>query len=108
MAALASLPPAPDCGSCGACCQSPDPGALGWAGPLTAAEQEQLPRPDWLHRLGGASVVMAAVGGTCVALQGVVGQRVRCTIYEQRPIACRAFAAGSAACDYHRLRIGAH
>ncbi|OHC84384.1 MAG: hypothetical protein A3J99_02675 [Sideroxydans sp. RIFOXYD2_FULL_59_7] len=27
----------------------------------------------------------------CIALEGEVGQAVRCTIYEQRPLVCREF-----------------
>jgi Fe-S-cluster containining protein len=34
----------------------------------------------------------------CVALSGVVGESVSCTIYENRPQACRQFKAGSALC----------
>lgn len=48
----------------------------------------------------------------CVALDGEVGQAVRCTIYEQRPGPCRDFAPyaplgiGDDACDRARRRHG--
>ena len=48
----------------------------------------------------------------CIALDGVVGQAVRCTIYEQRPGPCRDFAPyaplgiGDDACDRARRRFG--
>jgi Fe-S-cluster containining protein len=32
------------------------------------------------------------IPGRCIALEGVVGQEVRCTIYAQRPTACSEFA----------------
>jgi uncharacterized protein len=48
----------------------------------------------------------------CVALAGVIGDRVRCTIYADRPSPCRDFAPyaplgmGEDACDRARARHG--
>jgi Fe-S-cluster containining protein len=48
----------------------------------------------------------------CSALAGVIGQRVRCTIYAERPSPCRDFAPyaplglGEDACDRARARHG--
>ena len=48
----------------------------------------------------------------CIALEGRIGQHVRCTIYEQRPGPCRDFAPyaplgmGDDACDRARRRHG--
>jgi Fe-S-cluster containining protein len=48
----------------------------------------------------------------CVALDGEVGQAVRCTIYQRRPGPCRDFAPyaalgiGDDACDRARRRHG--
>ena len=48
----------------------------------------------------------------CVALDGEIGKRVRCTIYEGRPGPCRDFApyaplgVGDDACDRARRRYG--
>jgi Fe-S-cluster containining protein len=48
----------------------------------------------------------------CIALEGEVGQSVRCTIYAQRPGPCRDFAPyaplgiGDDACDRARRRYG--
>ena len=48
--------------------------------------------------------VMACMAGThassprCVALQGQVGERVRCAVYEQRPPVCRDVVPGDARC----------
>ncbi|WP_126445124.1 YkgJ family cysteine cluster protein [Sulfuricystis multivorans] len=50
--------------------------------------------------------------GRCIALVGVVGESVRCTIYERRPVACRDFAPlslldiGDEACNEARRRHG--
>lgn len=42
----------------------------------------------------------------CVALVGEVGQSVTCGIYAQRSSTCRAFEAGSEACNRARARYG--
>jgi len=48
----------------------------------------------------------------CVALAGVIGEGVRCTIYADRPSPCRDFAPyaalglGEDACDRARARHG--
>ena len=50
--------------------------------------------------------------GRCIALTGEIGQQVHCTIYEQRPAACRDFAplaalgSGDDACDDARRHCG--
>lgn len=61
---------------------------------------------------------LVRMGGTdgapprCVALAGVIGQSVRCTIYADRPSPCRDFAPyaplgmGDDACDRARARHG--
>ncbi len=40
--------------------------------------------------------------GSCISLSGTIGEKVGCTIYENRPSACRKFEAGSDRC--HSLR----
>ena len=45
---------------------------------------------------------MKQAGGACVALRRV-GQGFACSIYAQRPDACRALLRGSAACLEERL-----
>jgi hypothetical protein len=50
--------------------------------------------------------------GRCIALEGSVGHYVGCTIYAQRPAACREFAPlsvigiGDEACNEARRRQG--
>ena len=61
-----------------------------------------------LYRMRGTD----AAPPRCAALEGVVGQEVRCTIYAQRPGPCRDFAPyagfgiGDDACDAARRRHG--
>lgn len=42
----------------------------------------------------------------CVALEGSIGERVSCAIYENRSSACRQFAAGDARCNQARAGHG--
>jgi len=106
--------PMPDfaCLSCGACCaafrvdfhcsdleSAEHPGVpVALTVPLTAT----------LVRLRGTD----AAPPRCVALEGEIGQQVRCTIYERRPGPCRDFAPyaplgiGDDACDRARRRHG--
>ena len=41
----------------------------------------------------------------CAALQGFTGCRVSCSIYEDRPDACRRFSRGGMACDFARREM---
>lgn len=43
---------------------------------------------------------------TCIALEGRVGRRVSCEIYDGRPSACRHFRPGSAECKLAREEAG--
>lgn len=100
------------CQSCGACCVSlritmprleldSHPGGqvpAGLTDPYTATTACMREHPD--------------VPGRCIALEGVVGVAVSCTIYANRPEACREFAPltiigrGDAACNDVRRRCG--
>ncbi|MGZ8271281.1 MAG: YkgJ family cysteine cluster protein [Methylophilus sp.] len=42
----------------------------------------------------------------CVKLEGEIGDRVGCTIYEQRSSTCREFAEGSEGCNRARKKYG--
>lgn len=100
------------CRSCGACC---------------ATFRITLPRVDLASRPGGRvpddltepyTATTACMRenpdapGRCGALEGAIGIGVRCTIYPQRPDACRDFAPlsalgmGDEACDEARRRHG--
>lgn len=44
--------------------------------------------------------------GTCIALKGVIGQRVSCAIYPRRPVVCLEFLPGESDCLVARRRAG--
>jgi Fe-S-cluster containining protein len=41
----------------------------------------------------------------CAALNGCIGVRCSCSIYERRPVACRRFAVGGSLCREARQRF---
>jgi uncharacterized protein len=96
---VAAQPSTPDCLTCGACCayfhqilislEDSTPRSLAWE---VLDSDEQV--THWLRRQPG--------NGHCLAFDGRVSASARCTIYELRPTACRAFEAGSDRC--HALR----
>lgn len=49
---------------------------------------------------------MKTNGHRCIALTGTVGLSVGCSIYEDRPTACRAFTPGSTLCLEARASAG--
>ncbi|MFN4147928.1 MAG: YkgJ family cysteine cluster protein [Rhodocyclaceae bacterium] len=100
------------CCRCGACC---------------ATYRVTLPRVDLASHPGGwvpdhlteaytpTTACMrenSEVPNRCIALAGVVGESVHCTIYDKRPAACRDFnplsalGIGDEACDEARRRHG--
>lgn len=38
----------------------------------------------------------------CIALEGIVGEQVSCSIYDRRPKVCHKFDPGTDVCDYAR------
>ncbi len=98
-----------DCLECGGCCAyfhqvpvlitDPTPRALTWA--VMESEDSEDDLEDlirWLKR--------EPVAGRCVALDGDVGRRVCCTVYELRPNSCREFERGSDRCHAVRRMYG--
>jgi Fe-S-cluster containining protein len=80
-----------DCQSCGACCSHK------WSWPILRRDRsdaagipEEMVRRDY--------PLMKTSNNRCTALTGSVGLSVGCSIYADRPAACRAFVAGSALC----------
>jgi Fe-S-cluster containining protein len=101
-----------DCTRCGACCCNPDENrAEGYSDYVEIKSGDEiLMRPAILRRL----VVMNAQGvphmkmihERCAALEGPVGRRALCSIYEVRPSPCRRMEAGSDACLARRKERG--
>jgi Fe-S-cluster containining protein len=72
-----------DCQTCGVCCK---------------AQVADL----------GKRVLPVLPERRCSELRGTIGQKVACAIYTTRPMACRAFEAGSQECRLMRLKMGIH
>lgn len=101
-------PTAADCVSCGACCI--DGGYVGVSPldttphALTRATKGLGLSKETMSNLG-RRCMKRHCGGRCVALEGVIGTNVSCSIYEQRPAVCRRFEAGSPGCLDARERM---
>jgi Fe-S-cluster containining protein len=103
-----------DCQSCGACCVHLGPyDGVGYV-PLGRHEAAEM-------RAHGLRVVEAALGqkclavaphdgawgySACVAFDGELGGRCGCSVYEDRPAACREFISGGELCREARERAG--
>jgi Fe-S-cluster containining protein len=101
-----------DCQACGACCLSCHGDRGGYVA-LTAAEAEAagrlgLPVVGWGEGALLGTVPHAGRGGgrACAAFAGTVGGRCACSVYAERPAACRLFATGSLACRLARHAAG--
>lgn len=103
-----------DCQSCGACCVG-NLDAKSYVH-LFDVDVARLPA-EWRGRLvplrpiaGAAPFALATHDSAgldvCVALRGVVGDRVSCSIYEARPDACRGFEPGARGCLEARCEAG--
>ena len=89
------------CTSCGACCAA-------FRGSFYWSDGAHLPE----RLLEKVTPVMACMAGTqgpaprCAALQGEVGERVLCAVYDQRPPVCRDVVPGDERCVAARRRRG--
>ena len=101
-----------DCQSCGACCTT------NWEENhyvllneedilrLTDNRASLIVYPDGKN---GRAALRTKINDyseiVCAALDGCAGKRVSCSIYDDRPRACRRFARGGSACDYARREM---
>ncbi|MDT3669222.1 MAG: YkgJ family cysteine cluster protein [Aromatoleum sp.] len=100
------------CTRCGACCAAFrvdfHPSELASASPGGVPDAFAVTVTTNLVRMRGTD----AAAPRCVALEGRIGERVRCTLYASRPSPCRDFAPyaalgiGEDACDRARSRHG--
>lgn len=97
--------PIPDCLTCGVCCA-----AMLCVG-VRPGEEKRISAEDYwdITAQGENGEILVdrylrrnAETLACSALDGALGERVGCRIYEQRPSMCRHFEAGSDKC--HALR----
>ena len=100
------------CESCGACCAF-------FLVSFPSSESDDIAGGSVPHGMSDrCSETKRFMNGTetrnprCIALQGVVGSRVFCSIYENRPTICRAFNrswennSGNMLCDRARAVFG--
>jgi Fe-S-cluster containining protein len=88
-----------DCRKCGACC------SFKWSWPVLRRDRADavgIPKEMVLPGLP----LLRSTHGRCVALRGLVGCAVSCTIYENRPQACQRFVPGGALCLEARAKFG--
>ena len=100
------------CTRCGACCAAFrvdfHRSELASAAPCGVPDTLTVPVTANLVRLRGTD----ASPPRCIALEGRIGEHVRCTLYASRPSPCRDFAPyaalgiGEDACDRARSRHG--
>ena len=99
-----------DCQTCGACCWAP--GDTEYYVPLEPADVARLQplglpmrlKPDGTASLGTRA--LADGRRVCVAFGGVPGQPCTCTIYADRPDACRRYEVGGPLCRTARQWLG--
>ena len=103
---LHQAPPANDdnpCVRCGACCAHFRV-SFYWTQALQSGLPEDLYEP--LTPLLGCMKGTDQKTPRCVALEGDIGQRVRCTVYPHRTEPCREVQAGDDKCQRARARHG--
>lgn len=90
------MPAVPECLACGTCCFS----RLDTFVRVTGDDHTRLgERGDALVWFDGNRAFMRMEGGHCAALLvDVAARRFVCSVYEQRPQACRDLERGSPAC----------
>jgi len=106
-----------DCLTCGACCATPSPGnayvrldeadveRLRSTGlPILEISVEDADPPETQRALSVKPDPRCT--RVCVALDGCAGGTNACSIYEQRPGACRTFEVGGYFCREARQRFG--
>ncbi len=100
--------------ACGACCANTDRNrGIEWFEYVEIERRDRLRRePDLLRRLtvvndAGEIHMKLTADGRCVALEGEIGDRVTCGIYDLRPAGCKRVEPGSYACKRaRRERLG--
>jgi Fe-S-cluster containining protein len=103
-----------DCRSCGACCCNTDENrAERFIDYVEVTPRSALSKhPALLRRLtvlndhGERHLRLRGAEQRCIALDGRVGHKVSCSIYELRPGACRRVQPGSRECRRDRRQRG--
>src|SRR5208337_3276237 len=111
------ITPKYDCLKCGACCASPSPGKTyvrlsaadierlrGTGLPILSHEEQDSDPVEVIHSLG--TKLDPNGRKVCIALGGCSGGENACSVYEQRPVACRRFEVGGLFCEMARKEFG--
>jgi Fe-S-cluster containining protein len=106
-----------DCLTCGSCCHSQSPGQgyvllsehdqerlRPFSLPILSSPVQDSDPPEIVQMLG--TKLDANGCKVCAAFTGVAGGVNACSIYEQRPGACRGFERGGYFCQEARKRFG--
>jgi Fe-S-cluster containining protein len=103
-----------DCRTCGACCCNPDENRA--EGFVEYVEVERgsrlrrrlriLDRYTVANARGERHLKIVGPEQRCAALEGALGRRVRCAVYDDRPAGCRRVEPGDARCRKAREERG--
>lgn len=83
-----------ECQKCGGCCAY----SHDWPELLDERDGDEIP-VEWIDCETGR---MKCDGDRCIALEGEIGSRVSCRVYEIRPAVCREFQPGTEGCNQVR------
>lgn len=89
-----------DCQSCGACCAY----SRDW--PRFSLETDEEIARIPAKFVNDAVGCMLSIDNRCTALEGELGDRVACRVYEVRPIVCRDCMPGDEECLIARRHFG--
>lgn len=89
----------PDCQNCGVCCAYYESVGVD----RTEKNFPFLLESDLLQKDEYGNFEMKNENNRCVALSGELGGKVHCSVYEQRPNACRDYVAGAGKCQIARV-----
>lgn len=103
-----------DCQTCGACCCNPaENRAEGYRdyvevrrGEPLLKRRELLKRFTVLNAQAERHLLLKGDDERCAALQGALGKKVSCQIYELRPSGCHKVVAGGKRCLQYRRERG--
>jgi len=103
-----------DCRACGACCVNPlSNRAEGNRDYVEVTKRDALfkdaaarGRLTVIGQDGAPYLKLTGAQQRCIGLEGKVGRRVTCTLYELRPAGCRRVNAGSLECQRARRDAG--
>ncbi|MGH1342648.1 MAG: YkgJ family cysteine cluster protein [Nannocystales bacterium] len=102
-----------DCGACGACCFNPQSNVeRGFTAyveiddPRSKLVRDPSLKRRYVSRDKEGRPHLRMAGDRCSALEGSLGEYVRCVVYAHRPDPCRNLTAGDSDCLHARRERG--